>query len=1337
MFVSAPAVAAAAPVVTSPGNQASGVGSAVSLTIKATGGTAPLSWTATTLPAGLTINKTTGVISGSPSATGSYATKVTATDAAKLAGTVSFTWTTGTAPTVANPGDRASTVNTAVSVTSAATGGTKPYTWSATGLPTGLSINASTGAITGTPSQTGKFATTVTATAANKIAGKASYNWDVATALTVTNPGTQQATIGTSFSKTMTAGGGTSPYTWSATGLPAGLTINGSTGAISGTPTSATTTTTTAVTATDAAKRTGTVSFTFTTASAPTLTNPGPQTGTVGTTISKTLTVSGGTTPYTWSATGLPAGLAINASTGAITGKPTSAGETNVTVTVTDAAKRASSATFVWTIGSVPTVTSPGNQRTPVGQSTSLTLDRIGGTAPYRWSATGLPAGLTINTNTGAITGIPTTVGTSTTAVTVTDAASRTNTVSFSWVIALAVSNPGIQKGTKGTPLALSMTVAGGKAPYTWSATGLPAGLTINTSTGAITGTPTSTTAYTSKVTARDASGNTGDTTFSWQIATPITIASTNMFAVVGVNTHVALEASGGSGTYTWSVTGLPAGLRLDTTTGLITGTPDDIGQDDAWIPVTVTATDTAGRTSSLDNGVRVDRRIAIRTGTYGSDGDWFSISAYDVGSYSVQILDVTTGQVFAAQQTNGDWTARLPYKATGIHTFTARLATSDGTAIQATSLPDSFDFSHPAPYNPQWLKRDLGYNLEYPSSGAVDHVEIHAYALTYLTTSTLYLEIEDVTTGEILASCASGHQCDTTVTADRAAHHITVGYSTYTNGVRERKSSINVGPIDFGPWWVKAVPYVIGNSTGGRWEIHMVTNRSPGNDTYSPSYYRIAAFDATTSAKLTTGCKVVSPSGDLSQMNISPEYPYTDENGEEYYRPAWRPDAPPVFRCIGSLPSPGTLINYRPFDPTHPVQVTINYDTTFACTLQGPDCGTELVASAVTSLAGGIEWQNVDGATWRGGDRPLIPRSDINESEIPSADATPSSISLWWALLNGRQREYALQTYPQRVRHLDGLPAAVRDKANRQYLMDLRHSLTAEKATYIDNPARQDQVSAIDVKLNRIERTFAALTMLSDRGDTGFLLGIDLEDDGKIIIADQDPDKARHAAVWVPGFTTTIDSSLQTDPESNLYRIINLKDSADLITPAANDVSTIMWLGYDAPDLGSIGGTVSVALYHRAEEGAEPLTRFVDGLRLAHSSGAYHLTVSGHSYGSTVVGEAARSGNLRADDILVAGSPGMHVHNAWELMIDPKHVWAGAAWNDPVAVSGWGAIAWVHDISPHVESFGANRYVVDTSGHSDYWTPGSTSLKNQAKVIAGRYTDVSLEHGDAPPSIS
>ena len=140
------------------------------------------------------------------------------------------------------------TVGTAYTGSPSASGGSTPYAWTATGLPAGLSLNASTGAITGTPTASG--AATITATDANGCAGTTSLtiNPFACPTITVTPAILPEASVGQPYSETPTASGagGGASYGWSATSLPAGLSINPTTGLISGTPTAEGTATITA-----------------------------------------------------------------------------------------------------------------------------------------------------------------------------------------------------------------------------------------------------------------------------------------------------------------------------------------------------------------------------------------------------------------------------------------------------------------------------------------------------------------------------------------------------------------------------------------------------------------------------------------------------------------------------------------------------------------------------------------------------------------------------------------------------------------------------------------------------------------------------------------------------------------------------------------------------------------------------------------------------------------------------------------------------------------------------------------------------------------------------------
>jgi Putative Ig domain len=150
-------------------------------------------------------------------------------------------------------------------------------------------------------------------------------------------------TVGAAYSGSIAASGGTTPYKFTATSLPSGLSINGSSGAISGTPAQGTAgTATVGFTVTDSTTptpQTATVSLALTVSAAKlTITTTELPSGTVGSMYSSAIGASGGTTPYTYNASGLPGGLSIDPSTGAISGTPGagSAGTATVAVTVTD-----------------------------------------------------------------------------------------------------------------------------------------------------------------------------------------------------------------------------------------------------------------------------------------------------------------------------------------------------------------------------------------------------------------------------------------------------------------------------------------------------------------------------------------------------------------------------------------------------------------------------------------------------------------------------------------------------------------------------------------------------------------------------------------------------------------------------------------------------------------------------------------------------------------------------------------------------------------------------------------------------------------------------------------
>ncbi|MGF1430528.1 putative Ig domain-containing protein [Kitasatospora sp. LaBMicrA B282] len=180
----------------------------------------------------------------------------------------------------------------------------------------------------------------------------------------------------------------------------------------------------------------------------------------------------------------------------------------------------------ILTHGNTVTVTNPGNQSGKVGTAASLQIsasDSASGQS-LTYSATGLPAGLSISSS-GLISGTPSTAGTSSVSVTATDTTDASGSTSFSWTVAgntgntVTVTNPGSQSGTVGTAASLQISAsdsASGQS-LTYSATGLPAGLSISSS-GLISGTPTTAGTSSVTVTAKDSTGASGSAGFSWTV---------------------------------------------------------------------------------------------------------------------------------------------------------------------------------------------------------------------------------------------------------------------------------------------------------------------------------------------------------------------------------------------------------------------------------------------------------------------------------------------------------------------------------------------------------------------------------------------------------------------------------------------------------------------------------------------------------------------------------------------------------------------------------------------------------------------------------------------------
>ncbi len=599
------------------------IGNAYATALSVAGGVTPYAWNIIggALPPGISLSATTGAIAGTPTTAGVSTFTVQVKDSLGAIATAaeSITVDAGLALTTVLP---TGTVGTAYNAAITAAGGASPYTCSITGaLPAGLTLTGCT--VSGTPTSVGNATFTVKVTDSSSPTpqtASASETIVVApSALAIANV-LPNGTAGASYSSTITATGGTLPYTCSITGaLPSGLSLSGCT--VSGTPAAAGNATFT-VKVTDSSSptpQTASASETIVVApSALTIANVLPN-GTAGASYSSTITATGGTLPYTCSITGtLPSGLSLSGCT--VSGTPTAVGNSTVTVKITDSSSPTQSVSGNETIViSAPALVLTGIlPNGTVGATYSATIGATSGTQPYTCSITGtLPAGLSLS---GCVVGgIPSASGSSTVTVRVTDSSNPAQTVSANETIVVAPSALTIvnvlPNGIAGVGYSSTITATGGTLPYTCSITGtLPAGLALTGCT--VSGTPTTTDSSTVTVKVTDSGSPAQNASANETItinAAQLTLASTLPNGTVGVSYSGAISASGGTAPYTCSITGtLPAGLTLTDCT--VSGTPTTAGN--STVTVRVTDSGSPAQTVNANNTISIAPTTLTLIGT-------------------------------------------------------------------------------------------------------------------------------------------------------------------------------------------------------------------------------------------------------------------------------------------------------------------------------------------------------------------------------------------------------------------------------------------------------------------------------------------------------------------------------------------------------------------------------------------------------------------------------------------------------------------------------------------------------------------------------------------------
>ncbi|HEX9001081.1 MAG TPA: putative Ig domain-containing protein, partial [Blastocatellia bacterium] len=620
--------------VTAPATNTGAAGAAISAAFTQSGGIGATTFnTSSTLPTGITLSSG-GLLSGSTTQTGAFPITVKATDSNGCMGTASYTLTIG-CPNVTLSALPAGIAGTSYgqTLTASPAGGGYSFAVTSGGLPPGLSLSAG-GALTGTPTAAGTFDFTIRATGGGGCTGSQAYSLVVSCpALTLSPMSLPNAAVNSPYSQTVSAMPSGTAYSFSVTSgaLPAGLMLNSSTGEISGSATQ-TGTFNFRVAAAGWGNCTGFRDYSLAVGCAAVTVNPSSLPGgSIGAGYNQNVSaLPAGTYSYTVSSGALPAGLMLNAATGAITGTPVASGSYNFTISAdTNAGGGGCSGSRGYTVVigcqtiSFTTTALPAGA---AGSSYSQTL-AVTPAGAYTFSLVqgSLPTGVTLNTTTGVLSGLPTATGTYNFAV----KAQAANGCSVTQTYSLAINCPAVTLtlealpgGATGMVYSQNITVSPSGGGYSFAVTTgvLPAGLTLNSATGVLSGTPAANGSFTFTVTATGFGSCAGSKQYTVVIGNggcPAISLPASLPAGSAGQLYNSSAAASPSGSYSYTFTGsLPPGVTLYGSLGVLVGYPTANGTYN----FTLTATNANNCTASQSYSVMIGAGSLAVTNDFSGD---------------------------------------------------------------------------------------------------------------------------------------------------------------------------------------------------------------------------------------------------------------------------------------------------------------------------------------------------------------------------------------------------------------------------------------------------------------------------------------------------------------------------------------------------------------------------------------------------------------------------------------------------------------------------------------------------------------------------------------------